>query len=503
MARYRQDFLTDYSNQALIDELRRVARSAPDGALTQAVFRQLGRVSASAVRKRFGSWKAALSAAGLDNLYSGKNVTEKMKSQHARGLSNEELLAQMRDVAGSLGKCSLTALEFNEGSNISSSTIRARFGSWGKALHAAGLESSISVKQRKIRERYLQVLSDAARSHGKNSISQREFDKFTDQTSSQAISQFFGSWEHALAEAGLERSKPTPRSKEQCLRNLLSLWKSKGRQPRYNELSKHPSRIGPKAYERIWGTYSAALREFVTWAADKKGLIIDSRTLTRSMTNEEMIQELLRVSRLVGRNEVTQEDVEAHSHIHPRTFAVRLGSSSWRKALEAAGLGLSKHGRRYTEDEFFRNLIAVWEFYGRRPRYAEMNRSPSTITAEGYAARFGTWRKALLSFLQWAESSEEESMVDQERSNADIDSSDKTVPISKRDKRRTLSDKERFLVFKRDNFRCVVCGASPATQLGVQLVPDHIVAWANGGKTSVDNSQTLCIPCNQGKGGTG
>lgn len=57
----------------------------------------------------------------------------------------------------------------------------------------------------------------------------------------------------------------------------------------------------------------------------------------------------------------------------------------------------------------------------------------------------------------------------------------------------------RFKVFKRDNFKCCLCGASPAKDPTVELHVDHIIPWAKGGETTLDNLQTLCSKCNIGK----
>ena len=75
------------------------------------------------------------------------------------------------------------------------------------------------------------------------------------------------------------------------------------------------------------------------------------------------------------------------------------------------------------------------------------------------------------------------------------------VEIAKVAKRtnRTANLRQRFRVIKRDGFKCVVCGASPATTLGLELNIDHVVPWSKGGETVEDNLQTLCQNCNQGK----
>lgn len=58
--------------------------------------------------------------------------------------------------------------------------------------------------------------------------------------------------------------------------------------------------------------------------------------------------------------------------------------------------------------------------------------------------------------------------------------------------------KRRWEVLERDGRRCVVCGASAAD--GATLHVDHVVSVYNGGSNDIENLQTLCEPCNLGKG---
>jgi uncharacterized protein YozE (UPF0346 family) len=69
----------------------------------------------------------------------------------------------------------------------------------------------------------------------------------------------------------------------------------------------------------------------------------------------------------------------------------------------------------------------------------------------------------------------------------------------KNPKRSTISLKLRFEIFKADNYKCSVCGAS-AKDEGVQLEVDHKIAKADGGSDDKSNLWTLCFKCNRGKG---
>ncbi len=63
-------------------------------------------------------------------------------------------------------------------------------------------------------------------------------------------------------------------------------------------------------------------------------------------------------------------------------------------------------------------------------------------------------------------------------------------------KRVAISKRMRFEVFKRDQFTCQYCGATPPNVL---LECDHEDPVSLGGKTEIDNLVTACHACNRGK----
>lgn len=63
-------------------------------------------------------------------------------------------------------------------------------------------------------------------------------------------------------------------------------------------------------------------------------------------------------------------------------------------------------------------------------------------------------------------------------------------------KTRTAFGALRHLVFQRDNYKCVECGA---TKEELRLEVDHIIPWSKGGLTELPNLQTLCKKCNRSK----
>jgi hypothetical protein len=174
----------------------------------------------------------------------------------------------------------------------------------------------------------------------------------------------------------------------------------------------------------------------------------------------------------------------------PSTITARFGT--WNHAMQRAGLRLNDE-KYVSVDSLFDNLRIVWIAKGRQPVYRDMNAPPSEYAGSTYNARFGGWRKALERFVN-AFSGEQEAAL--------LRSVVQTAVSEPPRKLRGPSLSLRFLVLKRDNFRCVACGQSPATAAGLVLEVDHIMAWSRGGETVLQNLQTLCFDCNRGKSDT-
>ena len=69
----------------------------------------------------------------------------------------------------------------------------------------------------------------------------------------------------------------------------------------------------------------------------------------------------------------------------------------------------------------------------------------------------------------------------------------------KKPKRKPISKKLRFEVFKRDSFTCQYCGRKAPD---VILEVDHIKPVSDGGTNTILNLVTSCQECNRGKGKT-
>jgi hypothetical protein len=214
-----------------------------------------------------------------------------------------------------------------------------------------------------------------------------------------------------------------------------------------------------------------------------------------------LIEDIKSVANKVGNNALTLEEYTNNGKYSSSAVSKRFGG--WNKAKEKAGLEI---GRKYnsSDEEYFQNIEEVWQKLGRQPKYHEMIKPLSNFHISSYENKFGTWRESLERFIEYINSSDVEKEVVEPKFVQDIEVSkiDALPPISKIPKRQTtrsINWRLRFVVMKRDNFRCKSCGRSPATDPSVILHVDHVKAWANGGETVLENLQTLCSVCNIGK----
>jgi len=205
----------------------------------------------------------------------------------------------------------------------------------------------------------------------------------------------------------------------------------------------------------------------------------------RDTPDEELLADLKRVAGTLGSRRVTMDLYEKHGRFHPSTLQRRFGG--WFKVLDRAGLERTRN-LHVSDEEWFENLAQVWEALGRQPRYDETTKPLSKYCAGAYAHRFSTWRLALKAFVEWANAEELEAPECEA-------SASPTGHITPRQPDLRL----RFKVMRRDDFKCCHCGTSPALQTGIVLEVDHKVPWSKGGETLLENLQTLCQACNNGK----
>jgi len=167
---------------------------------------------------------------------------------------------------------------------------------------------------------------------------------------------------------------------------------------------------------------------------------------------------------------------------HSATVIDRFGS--WNKALELIGVSGGRE-RQHSAEQLILNLEAVWKELGFPPGKRQIATLGAKISESPYKRYWGSVRSACEALAAFHNGS-----ISREQLLAGnvTESSRTTIPL-----------KDRWAVLKRDNYRCAKCGASPSSDHQVELEVDHIYPVAKGGGNTLENLQTLCRACNQGK----
>ena len=206
----------------------------------------------------------------------------------------------------------------------------------------------------------------------------------------------------------------------------------------------------------------------------------------RNISDDGLLSDLRRVACEQPDQQVKQRTYKELGKYGVTTIIRRFGS--WNAAVKAAGLETTVE-RNISDEKLFSVLYDLWVMRGRQPSYSEVQSPACPFHVTTYVRRFGSWRQALEAFVSYANAEEMTPLPLV------------TDPCDAASRRTSRSPdlRLRFKVLRRDHFRCCACGASPSVTHGVLLQVDHINPWSKGGETVIENLQTLCSACNQGK----
>ncbi len=258
------------------------------------------------------------------------------------------------------------------------------------------------------------------------------------------------------------------------------------------------ARITHERFNEHSRVHSTTLRtRFGSWknALDLAGISEQLAPRLKPLTREAVISCLRVYAAEFPGTPVTQEEIARRLGVDKGSITRKFGK--WPDLLCEVGLSSVPLGRRYTDDECFENIIALWTHYGRQPNFAELKQPPSTVGAKAYISRWGGWRAALGAFMKFVN---QEHQAIQEIGSQKSDAEILTIQTSSAIAPRSISLSLRYRVLSRDRFRCVICGRSPAKDPSVELHVDHIHPWSKGGQNTEENLRTLCFDCNLGKG---
>lgn len=223
-------------------------------------------------------------------------------------------------------------------------------------------------------------------------------------------------------------------------------------------------------------------------------------TIINPPSDQQLLDDLRTTAQKLNQKTISNKTYRQYGSYYPTIYMRRFGT--WNNALTHAGLAI-KRQINITAAELLNNIARLWQYLQRQPRITDLRPPQSHFGIKPYTRAFGTWGNALRTFATRTNPFTPTSQNDPNHSQPTTDC--KTTNPTNNSKKKnkapaTIPWRLRHLIMKRDNFKCVYCGASTATNSTTTLHIDHIIPRSKGGTNTPENLQTLCQQCNIGKG---
>ena len=394
-----------WTEQTVIDALRERQRR---GLPTNRLHRDERRLHSAAVR-RFSSMRAALKAAGIEQMprahWTKEIVIKELKAWHGQGRPIRRLWAEfptichaMRRYFGGSQEAALAAAGIADERRWTEQRvleqIRARherglplggrgtpaslssaghrlFGSWNAALQAAGFPA-----QRRPAKHIRRSAQDVVRELQRRQAQGLPLTSTADPGLYGAATAKFGSWCDALEAAGIPCKRRQTWSKEQILEQLRR-WGAEGR---FDNSTWLEDRTFAYAAYRLFGSWPAALVA--------AGILPPGRTARRrrEWTRQQVI-ETLQDRHVNGPPICHREDKKLVA-----AAIIRFGS--WCAARRAAGIpaGSLRKRRRWTPESVIRELQTRFE---RGEKMSHLHQADSGLVSTA-CRYFGSWHDSLV-----------------------------------------------------------------------------------------------------------
>jgi len=272
-----------------------------------------------AARRIFGSWRAAVEAVGLS-----------YAQVRPRRWTPEAILAAIRERRDS--GLPVRAAETSRGRSGMLEAVRREFGSWRKALDAAGIPRPASpAPRRKVRWTPQAILAAIRERHAAVlSIRSARVKREAGGLSGAALREF-GSWRAAVEAAGLSCPEPRPRilwTRERVIDSV-----------RERHQAGRPI-AGRGVCREAWGLVNAGRKFFGGWraAVEAAGIAYPGRLPSKRWTREEMVEALRKMEGEQGFAGAWRLDRIRREGYENLRLAIRREFGSLRRAKESAGV---------------------------------------------------------------------------------------------------------------------------------------------------------------------
>lgn len=202
----------------------------------------------------------------------------------------------------------------------------------------------------------------------------------------------------------------------------------------------------------------------------------------------EIVASLKEYGRLHGKYSFGTQDYDDWSGKLLFSRAIRRRFGSWGKALQAAGFRV--HHSKLDPREMVTAFRNCWREQQSVPSQRQLSEH---LEKHSYPFRTKSYRNYFGGLGRLA--------------NLIVQVESEKLPESKlyehhkpvRRLYQAVPHKLRLAVLKRDSYCCVKCGTNRKDDKSVRLEVDPIIPGSRGGPATMENLQTLCFSCNQGK----
>jgi hypothetical protein len=186
-------------------------------------------------------------------------------NEYRQGVTDDELLSNVKHVAGLVGDQYLSFSLYKIHGKYSEGTFRKRFGSWSNVLNKLGLRiQKKALEMKRISdEEMINDLRRVAELLGRKVVTSTVYDRHG-KYSYPTISERFGNWSNFLAKSGLEATGHIRNvSDEDLFLEIERIWTTLGKQPTTTEMKKGISKYSLDTYSRRFGGWRNALLAFL------------------------------------------------------------------------------------------------------------------------------------------------------------------------------------------------------------------------------------------------
>jgi len=329
-----------WDRASIVDALRRLAAdlgSAPRRSDLDPVPAGARYPSAATVERHFGSFQDALIAAGLQH-------------ETVESWPREAIVDALRDGARRLGRTP-RAGDANDDPLLPPARLTAtRFGSWGAAIRAAGLD--LDRRSRRWEEQaIIDALRHFAAEHGRTPLTAEltaaAVSRAGRYPTARTVTRYFSSWTRALAAAGLDpvarEQRWDPASIVEALQQFAA---EHGHAPQARDLAGDPRYPNANTVARYLGSWAAAI--------DAAGLELHRATrqskpprespsaraaARRDAARKRILEALRTFAEIHGRRpRVRDWNAATRPPRSPNLATVRRHFGTWNSALTAAGI---------------------------------------------------------------------------------------------------------------------------------------------------------------------